>query len=266
MTRRWLERWAVPMMVLRVAALFSVACIGLGCEPDAVRPIRSAAPEERGLAEDYRCGPRSDAGVVSAEDDDDDRRSARGAMFGDGIGDASGAGGTNDAGAATKEKSMADAAEFGMIGLISVDGDDPNATAAPWLPEGNPVVQSDAGAASRDAGARRVSPPTLREGAVSVNGRLPQEVIVRIVRQNFGRVRLCYETGLRANPALAGRVAVKFVIDRSGSVSLTADGGSDLPDQGVVNCVLRAFGGLKFHPPEGGMVTVVYPILLSPGR
>ena len=42
------------------------------------------------------------------------------------------------------------------------------------------------------------------QGATQVNGRLPPEVIQRIVRQNFGRFRLCYENGLRNNPNLAG--------------------------------------------------------------
>ncbi len=108
--------------------------------------------------------------------------------------------------------------------------------------------------------------PTLRQGATQVNGRLPPEVIQRIVRQNFGRLRLCYENGLRTDPKLAGRVSVKFVIDRSGSVSTAQDGGSDLPNAGVVSCVVRAFGKLTFPQPEGGIVTVVYPIIFSPGE
>ena len=106
--------------------------------------------------------------------------------------------------------------------------------------------------------------PSLRNGAVVVNGRLPPEVVQRIVRQNFGRLRLCYENGLRTNPSLRGRVAVKFVIDRSGSVSTASDGGSDLPDTGVVACVVRAFGNLSFPQPEGGIVTVVYPLVFTP--
>jgi Ca-activated chloride channel family protein len=100
---------------------------------------------------------------------------------------------------------------------------------------------------------------------VQVNGRLPPEVITRITRQNFGRFRLCYENGQRSNPNLAGRVAVKFVIDRGGSVSMSADGGSDLPDQSVVSCVVRGFQNLSFPQPEGGIVTVVYPIIFNPG-
>jgi hypothetical protein len=102
-------------------------------------------------------------------------------------------------------------------------------------------------------------------GATSVNGRLPAEVIRRIVRRNFGRFRMCYEQGLARNPNLEGRVAARFVIGRDGAVSNVSNGGSDLPDSGVVSCVLSAFYGLSFPQPEGGIVTVVYPIMLAPG-
>jgi len=101
--------------------------------------------------------------------------------------------------------------------------------------------------------------------ATQVNGRLPPEVIQRIVRQNFGRFRLCYEQNLRMQPSLDGRVSVKFVIDRSGAVAVAQDAGSDLPDSATVACVVKAFAGLAFPPPEGGIVTVVYPIMFSPG-
>jgi hypothetical protein len=117
----------------------------------------------------------------------------------------------------------------------------------------------------RLGGGHTVMAPRIREGATSVNGRLPPEVIQRIVRQNFGRFRLCYENGLRNRPTLQGRVTVRFVIDGSGAVPMTADAGSDLPDQGVVQCVVRAFGVLSFPAPSGGMVTVVYPITFTPG-
>jgi hypothetical protein len=105
----------------------------------------------------------------------------------------------------------------------------------------------------------------IGEAKTVVNGRLPPEVIQRTVRANFGRFRACYEPALRANPALTGRVSVKFVIDRTGAVSTAHDGGSDLPDQGVIGCVVRSFSNLSFTQPEGGIVTVTYPILLSPG-
>ena len=110
------------------------------------------------------------------------------------------------------------------------------------------------------------SAATVRAGTSSVSGRLPPEVIQRIVRQNFGRFRLCYENGLRTDPKLAGRVTVKFVIDRSGAVEKVSDGGSTLSDQAVISCIVRAFGNLSFPQPEGGIVTVVYPIELAPAK
>lgn len=113
-------------------------------------------------------------------------------------------------------------------------------------------------------GGRRFRGPSVRMGATSVSGRLPPEVVQRIVRQNFGRFRLCYENGLRLNPNLMGRVAVRFVIGRDGAVSNIGNGGSDLPDSGVVRCVMKQFNGLEFPRPEGGIVTVVFPIMFTP--
>jgi len=108
--------------------------------------------------------------------------------------------------------------------------------------------------------------PSLRQGATQVTGRLPPEVIQRIVRQNFGRFRLCYENGLRTAPNLEGKIAIKFVIDGTGAVTSAVDGGSDLPDAAVIACVKRGFGNLSFPQPEGnGTVTVVYPIIFRPG-
>ncbi|APR84326.1 Hypothetical protein A7982_09675 [Minicystis rosea] len=112
-------------------------------------------------------------------------------------------------------------------------------------------------------GAHRTSPPKIRMGTANISGRLPPEVIQRIVRRQFGRARLCYENGLRRNPSLAGRVSVRFVIGRDGTVQSAADGGSSLPDSEVVSCVVRSFFGLTFPEPEGGVVSVTYPLLFS---
>ena len=106
--------------------------------------------------------------------------------------------------------------------------------------------------------------PRLRAGGeTAVAGRLPPEVIQRIIRSNYGRFRGCYESALRTNPNLQGRIAVSFMIGRSGTVQAVS-GGGDLPDGGVISCVTQAFYGLSFPAPEGGVVRVTYPILFSP--
>lgn len=120
-------------------------------------------------------------------------------------------------------------------------------------------------APGRLGGAGGADPPKLRVGATTVNGRLPPGVVQRIVRQNYGRFRLCYEQGLARDPKLEGRVVARFVIDRDGAVARVTNGGSNLADAGVVSCVLAAFRPMTFPKPEGGVVNVVYPLMLSPG-
>ncbi len=108
------------------------------------------------------------------------------------------------------------------------------------------------------------SGPGVKPGATTVRGRLPPEVIQRIVRQNFGRLRLCYEHGLRSDPKLSGRVDVKFTIGTDGYVSGASATGT-MPDQAVVACVTKAISALSFPAPEGGVVVVTYPISFTPG-
>ena len=121
------------------------------------------------------------------------------------------------------------------------------------------------GTGSGRLGSSRANPPKVRMGETSVNGRLPREVIQRIVRQNFGRFRLCYENGLRNDPKLGGKVSVSFKITKLGEVAEVSHT-SDLKDKSVGSCVAKAFNGLSFPQPEGGgVVRVTYPIKFSPG-
>lgn len=181
-----------------------------------------------------------------------DPLSARGNMWGDAIGDAFGAGGLGLTGVGEGGGGRGEGIGLGNVGGLGHGA-------------GTGTGQGFGNGHGRLGGAHQTKSPTLRQGTTQVNGRLPPEVIQRIVRQNFGRFRLCYENGLRNNPTLSGRVSVKFVIDRSGAVSTAQDGGSELPDQGVISCVVRGFGNLSFPQPEGGIVTVVYPIIFNPG-
>src|SRR5262249_36840059 len=92
----------------------------------------------------------------------------------------------------------------GPIGTVDGGGGDPN---------GIPMRRFAPG--GHDPKAPNPNPNPLPDS----EGSLPPELIQRTVRQNFGRFRMCYEDGLRRSPSLAGRVAVRFVIGRDGSVS-----------------------------------------------
>ena len=178
--------------------------------------------------------------------------SARGNMWGDEIGDAFGSGGLGLSGIGEGGGGRGEGIGLGNIGTLGHGA-------------GTGSGQGFGAGHGRLGGSHKTKAPSVRMGATTVNGRLPPEVIQRIVRQNFGRFRMCYEQGLSRNPNLEGRVGVRFVIGRDGAVSTAGNGGSDLPDQTVVSCVVSAFYGLSFPQPEGGIVTVVYPIMFSPG-
>lgn len=178
--------------------------------------------------------------------------SAQGNMWGDEIGDAFGSGGLGLSGIGEGGGGRGEGIGLGNIGTLGHGA-------------GTGTGQGFGSGHGRLGGSHKTKAPKVRMGATSVNGRLPAEVIRRIVRQNFGRFRMCYEQGLARNPNLEGRVGVRFVIGRDGAVSNVGNGGSDIPDSGVVSCVISAFYGLSFPQPEGGIVQVTYPIMFSPG-
>ncbi len=111
-----------------------------------------------------------------------------------------------------------------------------------------------------------VTPPRAGSGVPTSGGRLPPEIIQRIVRANFSGMRTCYEAGLRRSGNLNGKVEVRFVIERDGRVSSAKPTeGTALVDNTVVQCVVGEFSKLTFPEPEGGTVIVVYPIIFNPG-
>lgn len=234
---------------------------GAGGEPTApVAPFAaaSAAPTATAAAEPTMA-KGSTSSTIEREpwgrDDSlgNDPLSARGNMWGDQAGDAVGAGGLGLSGIGDGGGGRGEGVGLGSIGTIGYGS-------------GTGTGQGFGSGHGRLGGSHRSAPPSVRAGEASVSGQAPKEVVARIVRQNFGRFRLCYEQGLRNNPNLQGRVAARFVIRGDGEVTNVGNGGSDMPDSGVVRCVLQAFNGLSFpEPADKGFVTVVYPIMFSPG-
>lgn len=180
-----------------------------------------------------------------------------------------------------------DQAEFGMIGLLNAGAGSTDGPSAPWaqdeeatgsvfgslVGDGAGLSGIGVGTLGHGTGVRGIGvggtgragpPPTMKLGTPKVTGRLPPEVIKRIVRVNVGRYRLCYEGGLRKNPSLSGELTVKLVIGRDGAVSGVSKLASTVADAEVVSCIVRSFHGLSFPQPEGGIVIVEVPLQLAP--
>jgi hypothetical protein len=231
-------------------------------DPHIAREAARREAAEFGIVAALNSGAGGDPNAPTAlwgRDDSlgNDAESARGNMWGASIDEAFGAGGLGLTGAGEGGGKSGQGIGLGFIGTIGHGA-------------GTGVGQSFGPGGfgphhGHVAPAHATHAPVFRVGVTTIKGQLPAEVIQRIVRQNYGRFRLCYEGGLRNNPALQGRVEVRFVIGRDGAVSSVSNGNSDLPDARAVACVVEAYYGLSFPQPEGGIVTVVYPIMFSPG-
>ena len=114
----------------------------------------------------------------------------------------------------------------------------------------------------------QVAPPNrsavVRFENVTATPGLPKEVVQRIVRQNFGRLRLCYKQALTRSSATQGVILLGFVINARGAIE-RIQAPNALNDDAFTRCVVAAVRGLRFPPPEGGKsVSVNMPISFVP--
>ena len=95
---------------------------------------------------------------------------------------------------------------------------------------------------------------------------LEVKTILAIVRSSFPSFTKCYAAGLERDPKLEGRLATRFVIQSDGMVKeAKEDSSSSFPNPAVAACIVERFKELRFPTFDHGIVTVVFPIRLSPG-
>jgi len=120
---------------------------------------------------------------------------------------------------------------------------------------------------STSASTSATTSATASASAAPANGKLPPEVIQRVVRASAASFQQCYDDAAKKDPSLHGRTSTRFTIDRTGHVSISSDLGSEgtIPSE-MSKCVTERFEKLEFPPPEGGTVTVVYPLIWGKGE
>ncbi|MFO0613577.1 MAG: AgmX/PglI C-terminal domain-containing protein [Polyangiaceae bacterium] len=147
----------------------------------------------------------------------------------------------------------------------------PSATqsAAP-APSASAVGTTDAEPFTEPSGSlrnpRKTPQPTLKTSDLKIDGGLPPEVVQRIVRQQYGKFRACYDDAKKADPKLgAGTIGVEFTIEKSGSVSGAKEAGSTLKDAKLGACFVDVYSKLSFPAPEGNKTAkVTVPALMTP--
>jgi hypothetical protein len=72
--------------------------------------------------------------------------------------------------------------------------------------------------------------------------------------------RSCYNTALRSNPNLKGRMTMSVRVSPKGSVCSAYVADNTLGDQAVASCAAAKFRAGSFPPPTGGCVNVNVPL------
>ena len=122
------------------------------------------------------------------------------------------------------------------------------------------------GRGSARGGLGALRPPKVRVGQATVGPSFPKEIIRRVIRTKLKTIRYCYESSLKTKPNRQGRITVKFVIDKTGSVKSLSTS-SDMKDQSLVLCVSRAVESMKFPAPKGGgSIVVSYPFVFQSSK
>lgn len=97
-------------------------------------------------------------------------------------------------------------------------------------------------------------------------GALDKSLIDAVIKRNMNQIKYCYSRELTKNPALAGKITVKFVIAKDGTVSSATTKTSTMGSPAVESCINGRFMRFQFPEPKGGGIVIVsYPFIFSPG-
>ncbi len=108
----------------------------------------------------------------------------------------------------------------------------------------------------KKGGSHQTYVPIIRPKALHVEGSIDSTIVRRVIRQNHGQHRLCYEVALRKNVDLRGMITIKFVIDRKGYVSQVLSLTSTFADSELGKCISTAIARLRFPPTQGEVTRV----------
>jgi hypothetical protein len=99
-------------------------------------------------------------------------------------------------------------------------------------------------------------------GKLTVMGALDKAIIRRVMLRRLHELRACYLDSLHRDPALAGRLDLRFIIHAAGHVSHAEGRGGDLVNTKLARCVLARVKGWRFHGgcKGGGIVIVDSPL------
>ena len=100
----------------------------------------------------------------------------------------------------------------------------------------------------------------MRVERAAVVGAMERELVERVARRQLGGLRACYESALRGDATLSGRLVVELVVARSGVVGevRVTDNGTGSPE--LAACVLQRVRTWRFPSGGPGEVRIRLPL------
>jgi hypothetical protein len=97
-------------------------------------------------------------------------------------------------------------------------------------------------------------------------GALDRALIDAVIKRHMNQIRYCYQRELTKNPSIKGKIVIKFVIAKDGSVSSASTKSSTMNSPSVEDCIVGRFLRMQFPEPKGGGIVIVsYPFIFSAG-
>ena len=86
------------------------------------------------------------------------------------------------------------------------------------------------------------------------------------LKRHMAQIRYCYQRELTKDPSVKGKIVIKFVIAKDGSVSSANTKTTTMNSPSVENCIVSRFMRMQFPEPKGGGIVIVsYPFIFSAG-
>ncbi|HTN54480.1 MAG TPA: AgmX/PglI C-terminal domain-containing protein [Anaeromyxobacter sp.] len=110
----------------------------------------------------------------------------------------------------------------------------------------------------------RVTGSVAAEEAEVDSADIDQQKLGAFVRARMGLIKACYENALKRNPALKGKISIRFTILETGGLSDITAALNSVGSPDVATCIVNTMRTWRtqFHP--SGPVTVEYPFVFSP--
>ncbi|MGD8609276.1 MAG: AgmX/PglI C-terminal domain-containing protein [Myxococcales bacterium] len=97
------------------------------------------------------------------------------------------------------------------------------------------------------------------------SGQLDAFVVRKTIRKDLPRINRCYQSALRDEPELAGKVSIRFSVLRKGQVQSVQVLENTTGNSTVEHCVARIVGAIRFPSRRTGKsLRFTFPFVFAP--